>query len=171
MKFISSFIILLHILFYTCTAYAENLIPFGNQMRAIENYNRATSQIATSGEIGKNGAEILAEQGFKTIIDLRTRTEGTDNEKRDVEAAAMRYINIPVTSEGINKEQLATFTKAIENAEMPALVHCASGNRAGAMWAAYRISIGVPPEFALEEGRAAGMRPEMQQKISATFAK
>ncbi len=169
MKYISIIIMLLNIFLYTSTVYAENQMPFGNQVQAIENYNRATSQIATSGVIGENGAEILAEQGFKTIIDLRTRAEGTDDEKRNVEAAAMRYINIPVTSEGINKKQLATFTKAIENAEMPALVHCASGNRAGAMWAAYRINIGVSPEFALEEGKAAGMRAEMKQKISATF--
>ena len=94
---------------------------------------------------------------------------GADDEKRAVESTAMRYINIPVTSEGINKKQLAIFIKAIENEEMPALVHCASGNRAGAMWAAYRIYKGIAPEIAIEEGRTAGMQKEMEQKISATF--
>jgi uncharacterized protein (TIGR01244 family) len=168
MKTIISIIILLSILL-AGTAYATNQIPFGNQVSAVKNYNRATSQIATSGIIGEKGTEILAEQGFKTIIDLRTKAEGTDDEKLAVEAAAMSYVNIPVTGEGINEGQLAAFTQAIENAEIPALVHCASGNRAGAMWAAYRISKGVSPEIAIEEGRAAGMQPEMEQKISATF--
>ena len=164
-----TFIIILSSILLTGTAYATNQTPFGNQVSAVKNYNRATSQIATSGVIGENGAETLAEKGFKTIIDLRTQGEGTDDEKLAVETAAMHYINIPVTGEGINEKQLAAFAEAIENAEMPALVHCASGNRAGAMWAAYRISKGVSPEIAIEGGRAAGMQPEMEQKISATF--
>ena len=168
MKTIISIIILLSILL-AGTAYATNQTPFGNQVSAVKNYNRTTSQIATSGIIGEKGIEILAEQGFKTIIDLRTQAEGTDDEKLAVEAAAMSYVNIPVTGEGINEGQLAAFTQAIENEKMPALVRCASGNRAGAMWAAYRISKGVSPEIAIEEGRAAGMQPEMEQKISATF--
>jgi uncharacterized protein (TIGR01244 family) len=168
MKTITSIIILSSFLL-AGTAYATNQAPFGNQVSAIKNYNRATSQIATSGVIGENGAETLAEKGFKTIIDLRTQREGANDEKLAVETAAMRYINIPVTGEGINEKQLATFTEAIENTEMPTLVHCASGNRAGAMWAAYRISKGVSPEIALEEGRAAGMQLELEQKISATF--
>lgn len=168
MKTITSITILLSILL-AGAAYATNQTPFGNQVSAVKNYNRATSQIATSGVIGENGAGTLAEKGFKTIIDLRTQREGTDDEKLAVETAAMRYINIPVTGEGINEGQLATFTQAIENAEMPVLVHCASGNRAGAMWTAYRISKGVSPGIAIEEGRAAGMQPEMEQKISATF--
>lgn len=169
MKTITSIIILLSILL-TGTAYATNLMPYENQVSIVKNYNRATPQIATSGEIGEKGAEILAEHGFKTIIDLRTQAEGTDDEKLAVETAAMRYINIPVTGEGIDNRQLAAFSNAIENTEMPALVHCASGNRAGAMWAAYRISKGASPEIALEEGRAAGMQPEMEQKIRVAFA-
>lgn len=169
MKYIAVNIILLGILF-TSAVYAENQAPFGSQINAVKNYNRATSQIATSGVIGKNGVEILAEQGFKTIIDLRTQAEGTDDEKVAVEASAMHYINIPVTGDGINEKQLAAFTEVIENAKMPALVHCASGNRAGAIWAAYRISKGIAPEIAIEEGRTAGMQPEMEQKIRVAFA-
>ena len=168
MNYTTSIIFFLIILCTTPT-YAMTQIPFGNQVSTIKNYNRATSQIATSGVIGEKGAEILVKRGFKTIIDLRTQAEGTDDEKLAAETAAIRYINIPVTGEGINEKQLAAFSKAIENAEMPTLIHCASGNRAGAMWAAYRISKGVTPEFAIEKGRAAGMQPEMEEKIRAAF--
>ena len=168
MKPITFLMIMLGILFASIT-HASNQIPFGNQVSSIKNYNRATSQIATSGIIGDNGAEVLAAQGFKTIIDLRTPAEGTNEEKQAAEAADLHYINIPVTGEGINQKQLATFTKVIENTAKPVLVHCASGNRAGAMWFAYRISKGVAPEIASEEGKAAGMNPEMEQKVRAAF--
>lgn len=151
-------------LFFMGTVHANGQAPFGNEVSAVKNYNRATSQIATSGVIG-DGVQALAQHGFKTIIDLRTEAEGTHEEKVAVEAAGMRYVNIPVTGAGINDEQLAAFTKAIEATETPVLVHCASGNRAGALWATYRMSKGIVPEIALEEGRTAGMSAAMEANV------
>lgn len=172
MKHITAITILLLLgLLFSNISYASDQIPFGNQVSTIKNYNRATSQIATSGIIGDKGAALLAEHGFKTIIDLRTPAEGTNEEKQAAETVSIHYINIPVTSEGITQKQLTAFTKAVENTTKPVIVHCASGNRAGAMWAAYRISQGAAPEIAIEEGKAAGMKPEMEQKIIAAFVK
>ncbi len=151
-------------LFFMGTAHANEQAPFGNQVSAVKNYNRATSQIATAGEIG-DGAQALSKYGFRTIIDLRTEVEGTHEEKLAVEAAGMRYVNIPVTGAGINDAQLAAFTKAIEATQTPVLVHCASGNRAGALWATYRMSKGVAAEIALEEGRTAGMSEAMEANV------
>ncbi|MDP1558121.1 MAG: protein tyrosine phosphatase family protein [Nitrosomonas sp.] len=158
-------------LFLAGTAFASNQMPFGSQAPAVKNYNRATSQIATSGIIGEEGIKVLAVHGFKTIIDLRTEAEGTHEEKLAVEATGMRYVNIPVTGTGINDDQLTAFTKTIEATQTPVLVHCGSGNRAGALWATYRISKGVAPEIALEEGRTAGMGLEMEQKVKAALQK
>lgn len=151
----------------TNITHAANQTPFGNQINAITNYNRATTQIATAGLLSEGSVQELAEQGFRTIIDLRTEAEGILAEKQAVEAAGMRYINIQVTSAGINDEQLATFTAAIEQAAAPVLLHCASGNRAGAMWTAYRLSKGIAPDIAFEEGRTAGMQSGMEEKIKA----
>lgn len=167
MKTIIGSIVLLSLLFFG-TAHASGQAPFGNQVSEVKNYNRATSQIATSGVIGE-GVSALAANGFKTIIDLRTEAEGTHEEQLAVEAAGMRYVNIPVTGAGINAEQLAAFTKAIEATETPVLVHCASGNRAGALWATYRMSKGVAPAIALEEGRTAGMSEAMEANVNAAM--
>ncbi|SDH63582.1 beta-lactamase hydrolase domain-containing protein [Nitrosomonas sp. Nm132] len=149
----------------TSITHAANQTPFGNQIKAVTNYNRATTQVATAGILSEGGVQELAGQGFRTIIDLRTEAEGILAEKLAVEAAGMRYINIPITSAGINDEQLVTFTGAIEQAATPVLLHCASGNRAGAMWTAYRLSKGVAPDIAFEEGRTAGMQISMEEKI------
>ncbi|MBL80209.1 MAG: hypothetical protein CMH70_09310 [Nitrosomonadaceae bacterium] len=46
----------------------------------------------------------------------------------------MRYINIPFTSRKIHYEHLSKFIKIIENTDHPILIHCTSGNRAGALW-------------------------------------
>lgn len=160
-------IILLLISFISISHAAEQT-PFGTQIKAVTNYNRATTQIATAGAPGEGGIQELAEQGFKTIIDFRTEAEGTQAEQQAVETTGMRYINIPVTSAGINDKQLATFTSVIEQAATPVLLHCVSGNRAGAMWTAYRLSKGIAPDIAFEEGRTAGMQIGLEEKIKVT---
>lgn len=170
MKYLFALMTLVIVMFATTTQATER-VPFGHQIVPVQNYSRATEQIAISGLIGDGGAQALAAHGFKTIIDLRTSTEGTADEKALVDLSGMNYINIPMTVAGISDEQLAAFTKAIETAQAPILVHCGSGNRAGAMWASYQISKGVDPEIALAAGRKAGMRPPMEEKVRAAFIK
>lgn len=168
MKYFITLMTLVTILF-AVVVQASGRVPFGHQLVPVQNYSRATEQIAISGLIGDGGAQALASHGFKTIIDLRTANEGTADEKALVERNGMNYINIPMTVAGISEEQLTAFTKAIEAAQTPVLIHCGSGNRAGAMWASYQIRKGADPEVALEAGRKAGMRPPMEEKIKAAF--
>jgi len=167
MKFFVTIIIALTTLL-SSMVFAER-IPFGHQVSTVQNYNRAAPQIATSGLIGDGGAPILAAHGFRTVIDMRTVNEGTREEKALVEAAGMIYVNIPMTVANISQEHLEAFTKAIQQSPKPILVHCGSGNRAGAIWASYLISQGTDPEKALAEGRKAGMRPPLEEKVRAVF--
>jgi len=162
-------LILLAALLFTAIAHASGRVPFGHQIVPVQNYSRATEHIAISGLIGSGGVEALASHGFKTIIDMRTANEGTADEKALVDRNGMNYINIPMTVAGISEEQLAAFTKAIETAQKPVLIHCGSGNRAGAMCASYQIKKGIDPEVALEAGRKAGMRPPMEEKVRITM--
>jgi uncharacterized protein (TIGR01244 family) len=168
MKYIFTLLYVLVLISPTASA-ADIQVPFGNEIQSpIKNYNRATPTLATSGTIGAGGVKELAEKGFATIIDLRTEKEGTAEEKINVESAGMRYINIPVTGAGINHEQLAAFTKTIEETQTPVLVHCASGNRVGALWTTYRLSKGIDSIIAFEEGRTAGMKPFLEEKVRAS---
>ncbi|MCP5244648.1 MAG: protein tyrosine phosphatase family protein [Burkholderiales bacterium] len=150
------------------TAFAER-IPFGHQVSTVQNYNRATPQVATSGLIGDGGAPLLAAHGFRTVIDMRTVNEGTREEKALVEGAGMVYVNIPMTVADLSNEHLEAFTKAMNQSPKPILVHCGSGNRAGAIWASYLISQGTDPEKALAEGRKAGMRPPLEKIVKTLF--
>lgn len=166
MKYFFYFVAVLTVFFTPMTTiHASERVPFGHQVFQVQNYSRATDQIAISGLIGDGGIKSLASHGFKTIIDMRTANEGTADEKALVDVNGMNYINIPMTVAGISEEQLSAFTKAIESAEKPVLIHCGSGNRAGAMWAAYLIRKGTAPEQAIEAGRKAGMRPRLKKRL------
>ncbi len=164
MKYSIILMALMAILF-TTLAQASGRVPFGHQVIEVQNYSRATEQIAISGMISDGGTQALAATGFKTVIDLRTRNEGTAEEKALVDRAGMIYVNIPTTVAGISKEQVAEFTKIIESTPKPVLLHCGSGNRASAMWASYRITKGVEPEVAIEEARKMGLRPPLEEKL------
>lgn len=164
MKYSIILMALMAILF-TTLAQASGRVPFGHQVIEVQNYSRATEQIAISGMISDGGTQALAATGFKAVIDLRTRNEGTAEEKALVDRAGMMYFNIPTTVAGISKEQVAEFTKIIESTPKPVLLHCGSGNRASAMWASYRITQGVEPEVAIEEARKMGLRPPLEEKL------
>jgi uncharacterized protein (TIGR01244 family) len=145
--------------------------PFGNKVTSsVLNYNRATPKVATSGVIAQGGVKELARYGFRTIIDLRDPTEeGASEEAMAARRYEMYYVNIPVTKEGVSDEQLKKFVEAMEDVHYPVLVHCASGNRVGAMWARYRYYQETPKELALEQGRTAGLQPSMEKKVRASM--
>lgn len=132
----------------------------------VVNYRRLRPQIATGGLIQPGAVPKLRELGFATIIDLRGPLEGTAAEKQAAQAAGLRYINIPVT-EGLPSEaQLVEFGRVIEDPNnFPVLVHCASANRVGALWALYQAHSGKPLEMAVAEGRAVGLRSEREADI------
>jgi uncharacterized protein (TIGR01244 family) len=101
-----------------------------------KNVQQFTQQFIVGGQPSENDLVILSKSGVKTVINLRGDGEFNDfNEKEKVEALGMNYISIPIAgSSGINNTNLKLFSKAIANQEQ-AFVHCASGNRVGAMFA------------------------------------
>jgi uncharacterized protein (TIGR01244 family) len=147
---------------------AETLqAPFGDKVGlAVVNYDRASPNVATAGLLKAGAIGELRALGFKTVIDLRGPEEGIAEERAAVGAAGLTYINIPVTAKAPAPDQIAPFAAAIENpANWPVLVHCVSANRVGAMWALYRAARGVPPEVAIEEGRAQGLKPSREAAV------
>lgn len=134
--------------------------PFGNEVSpAISYYNRATSQIATSGSFDTKAIPEIISHGFKTVIELRTLEEmGVKENAEALSESALNFFHIPVSTRAPTIEQVASFTALLSNPDnYPILVNCQTANRVGAMWTLYRVGEGVPIKFALEEGRTAGL--------------
>jgi uncharacterized protein (TIGR01244 family) len=109
-----------------------------------------------------------AKAGYKTVIDLREMEEdhGFD-EAKTARKAKLEYTNIPVSPETLDGPKIKYFLTVLSNAERPALVHCSSGNRAGALYYAWLVlEQGVPEAQALEQARAAGLSaPDLEQRV------
>ncbi|GHC00255.1 beta-lactamase hydrolase domain-containing protein [Thermomonas carbonis] len=103
---------------------------------------------------------VIAARGVGTVIDLRAPGELKDrDEAAEVRAAGMRYIAIPVAgAAAIDDAHAHALRAALEAANGPVLVHCASGNRVGGLLALMEARSGtMTAEQALEFGRSAGM--------------
>lgn len=148
-------------------AQAGREVPFGDRVGpAVVNYNRLRPQIATAGLLQPGAVAELKALGIATIVDLRGPEEGTAVEKKAVEAAGLRYFNIPVTEGMPSDVQIAEFGRIVEDANnYPLIVHCASANRVGAMWTLYRARKGIPVEIAIEEGRTTGLQPPREADV------
>ena len=91
--------------------------------------------------------------GSVLVVDLRTTSEGVTDEQVKAEKLGMKYRNIPVTGATILDEQVTALDDLLADASSESLVvlHCASGNRAGMMWAAGQVKHGRDLEDVLEQ--------------------
>jgi uncharacterized protein (TIGR01244 family) len=116
-----------------------------------------------AGQPAADDWRALADAGVRTVINLRTagELEGRD-ERAEVEAAGLRYVEIPVAGAGgITAENATALNAALAAGGADGqgvLLHCASGNRAGGLLAVALQQQGVPADQALQQGRVAGMR-------------
>lgn len=122
--------------------------------------NRPQPGLYTAGQPAAGDWRAIADAGVRTVINLRTASEMAGRDERaEVAAAGMRYIEIPVDGPGgITPENAKRLREALDAARGDALVHCASANRAGGLLAVALTQQGVAAEEALAIGRAAGMK-------------
>lgn len=144
--------------------------PFGDKVSAaIPNYNRALPEVGTSGAYHADAVPEVKALGFVAVVELRADSEaGVTANAEALKAAGIRYFHIPVTTKAPTESQVAEFAKIVNDpANQPVLVNCHSANRVGAMWALYRAAQGVPAEFAVQEGRTAGLEPSREGAVRA----
>jgi uncharacterized protein (TIGR01244 family) len=118
--------------------------------------------LLTGGQPTQEQIEAAARAGYRTIINMRGPKEsGFEWEAQTVEKLGMTYEHLPVTGkDSLTREKIeqidAVLTAALEKG--PVMLHCASGNRIGAVMALRAAWIDeMEPEKALAYGRASGM--------------
>ena len=129
--------------------------------------------ITAAGQPSEAGLRELADSGYAAVIDLRTAGEDRGIDEQDlVESLGMDYISLPIAGRGaVNFENAEKLVRILSKFDEPVLVHCASGNRVGALFALREKMNGAEKEDALAFGRSAGMtgledtvRERMQEK-------
>ena len=111
----------------------------------IKNFSRLETTVACAGAITSDAMPEIKKMGFVSVINLREAQEpGADIEKHRAaaEAAGLRYYHVPFNGAKPDPKAADQFVKIISSKEAaPAFIHCASANRASAMWLIKRIVV------------------------------
>lgn len=119
----------------------------------------------------KDALEAARAAGVDVVIDLRTPGERNWDEGAAAEELGMEYRSVPIA--GAEPFSTDTFTRVDQVvAEFPdetILVHCASGNRAGAWFATHLVrERGMSVDEAVAVGQAAGLtKAPLAEKVRA----
>jgi protein tyrosine phosphatase (PTP) superfamily phosphohydrolase (DUF442 family) len=139
----------------------------------LDNAGQPLEYVATAGQPEEEHLKRLAEAGYKTVVDLRTpvETPRPDEWGMAVRRASMDYVNFPVGHEDINDETFDRFRQLMQDPERrPALVHCASANRVGALLIPYLIlEEGRTPEKAREIAAEVGLRSNRLERAALRY--
>ena len=107
----------------------------------IKNFGQMDDRFYRGGQPKEEHYKHLAAIGINTIIDLRN--DPKDYEKREAEAAGMRYVNIPMSDKDYPETAaIDQFLKLVDDTSTGKFfVHCAGGrHRTGVIGAVYRFN-------------------------------
>jgi len=111
----------------------------------VTNFTRVETTIACAGATTPAAVAGIKKMGYASIINLRQASEAgadVEGEAAAAKAASINYIHLPFNAASPDPAVVDAFLKAVTApANQPAFVHCASANRAAAMWMIKRIQV------------------------------
>ena len=142
----------------------------------IKNFARLETTVACAGAITSDAMPEIKKMGFVSVINLREAQEpGADIEKHEAaaKAAGLRYYHVPFNGAKPDPKAADQFVKVISSAEAsPAFIHCASANRASAMWLIKRLVVDRwEVERAVAEAEALGLTNPALKEWALEYAR
>jgi uncharacterized protein (TIGR01244 family) len=142
----------------------------------ITNFKRLESTVACAGASTPESMRAVREMGFASVVNLRQSSEPNANveaESAAASAAGLRFVHVPFNSASPDPAVVDRFLVAARDpANQPMFIHCASGNRAAAMWLVKRAVIdGWSIERATAEAEKLGLEHEQLKKFATDYAK
>ena len=143
----------------------------------VTNYAKIDDGFACGGAITPEAVAELKKQGYASVVNFRPASEAganVDQEVAAVQAAGLKYIHIPFTRTDPDVQPAidAFLAAAKDPTNRPILFHCASGNRASAMWAFKRVYVdGWPADKAIAEAETIGLTQAPMKTWAADYLK
>jgi uncharacterized protein (TIGR01244 family) len=128
----------------------------------ITNFARVETTVACAGATTPAALTEVKRMGYASVINLRQATEqGADieTEAAAAKAAGLNFVHLPFNAAAPDPTLVERFLKAVNDRNnQPAFIHCASGNRAAALWMIKRVEVDKwPVDRASEEAAALGL--------------
>jgi len=112
---------------------------------SVTNYAHSGLTVACAGATTPAAMAAVKRLGYKSVINLREASEqgaDIDAEAAAAKVAGITFIHLPMNSASPDPAVVPRFLKVVTDpANQPPFIHCASGNRASALWAIKRVQV------------------------------
>ncbi|WP_254568490.1 beta-lactamase hydrolase domain-containing protein [Oscillatoria sp. HE19RPO] len=137
----------------------------------MENIKKIRDDLAIAmNQLTGEQVQQASQEGFKSILNLRSpQEEGfSSEEQQQAESAGLHYVNIPVKPDAMDDQLADRVLQEIDQLPKPALIHCKSGMRSGALTLMYiATQEGISAEQAMTIGKQhdfdCDAHPQMKQ--------
>jgi uncharacterized protein (TIGR01244 family) len=141
----------------------------------VTNFSRVETTIACAGATTPAAVAELKRMGYASIINLRQATEAgadVEAEAAAAKAAGVIYVNLPFNGASPDPAVVDRFLKAVtEPANQPVFLHCATANRAAALWMIKRMTVdGWDADRASAEAAALGLTNSALKTFALEYA-
>jgi uncharacterized protein (TIGR01244 family) len=135
----------------------------------VPGFSRPRADLLTGGQPDPADWERLRRAGVTMVVNLRTHDEmaGRDT-AAEARAAGLSHVSLPIDGgDDVTAENARALWTQLGASDGVTLVHCASGNRVGALLALGAAQAGaMSPEEALDFGRSAGLA-SLEERVRA----
>ena len=144
------------------------------EVPGIRNLSRLETTVACAGATEIEAIPNVKKMGFVSMINLRQATEPGANvpqAEAAAKAAGLKYIHIPMDAAAPDAAVADRFLDAIKQpGNQPAYIHCASANRAAAMWFIKRVQIDRwDNDRAMKEAEALGLSSAPLKQFATNY--
>jgi uncharacterized protein (TIGR01244 family) len=141
----------------------------------VTNFSKLETTMACAGATTPEAIPAIKEMGYKSVINMRLFEEAganIDMEAMAAKNAGLRFIHIPFNGSSPDPKVAEYFLAAVQDPQnMPAFIHCASGNRVAAMWMIKRMVVDKwDAEKAGSEAAALGLTNAGLKKFAVEYA-
>ena len=144
------------------------------EVAGIRNLSRLETTVACAGATEVEAIPNVKKMGFAAMINLRQASEPGANvpqAQAAAKAAGLNYVHIPFDAAAPDPAVADRFLEAIKQpGNQPAYIHCASANRAAAMWFVKRVQIDKwDTDRAMKEAEALGLSSAPLKQFVTTY--
>jgi len=111
----------------------------------VTNFARVETTVACAGATTPGALAEVKRLGFASVINLRQANEqgaDVDAEAAAAKAAGLNFVHLPFNAASPDATLVDRFLAAVTARQnQPAFIHCASGNRAAALWLIKRVEV------------------------------
>lgn len=128
-----------------------------------DEFKAVSDSLSIAGQVTPEQLQQAAQQGFKSVLNLRSPNESgvLSDEQQKAEAAGLEYANVPLNSSDATTEGIASALQELENLPKPVLIHCGAAQRAGGIaLIATALNEGLTIEQITEKANELGIAPE-----------